>query len=224
MKNEEVVNLFKRYWGYQRLVKRFVIAVEAVLFVFNANEILFGPKPIGFSGFLLGVLWILFVLFVLYVVVSSVIEFVMNVTVGTVFRYRAVGMLQRQFGKLIRSDFERVWLMEPGIFSIDCQERFVLFSSNETGYVAIRINSDDILSTKIERDISFSTRTEATHSVDGWSGEGRSFSRSVSVQREGISLEIAYKGSDNLPYVVVVPFGEDRISAERAQHMIQMFA
>ena len=148
----------------------------------------------------------------------------MNVTVGTVFRYRAVGMLQRQFGKLIRSDFERVWLMEPGIFSIDCQERFVLFSSNETGYVAIRINSDDILSTKIERDISFSTRTEATHSVDGWSGEGRSFSRSVSVQREGISLEIAYKGSDNLPYVVVVPFGEDRISAERAQHMIQMFA
>ena len=51
MKNEEVVNLFKRYWGYQRLVKRFVIAVEAVLFVFLANEILFGPKPIGFSGF-----------------------------------------------------------------------------------------------------------------------------------------------------------------------------
>lgn len=51
MKNEEVVNLFKRYWGYQRLVKRFVIAIEAVLFVFLIYEVLFGPKPIDFLVF-----------------------------------------------------------------------------------------------------------------------------------------------------------------------------
>lgn len=159
-----------------------------------------------------------------YSIVCVLAFIVVLAVMGARFRSRAVKELRDQFARIIRSDFEWVWSVRPGIFSIDCQERFVLFSSGETGYVAIRINSDDILSTKIERDISFSTRTEATHSVDGWSGEGRSFSRSVSVQREGISLEIAYKGSDNLPYVVVVPFGEDRISAERAQYMIQMFA
>ena len=49
-------------------------------------------------------------------------------------------------------------------------------------------------------------------------------SRSSGISRESIVLEITYKGSDNLPYVVSIPFDEDRISAERAQYMIQMFA
>ena len=141
MKNEEVVNLFKRYWGYQRFVKRFVIAIEAVLFVFFIYEVLFGPEPIGFFGFLWSVLWILFVLFTIYVIVSSVIEFVMNITVGTAFRYRAVEMLRRQFGRLIRSDFERTWLVNPGIFSIDCQDKYLLVSSSSTGYDAIRLDA-----------------------------------------------------------------------------------
>ncbi|MBF1247686.1 MAG: hypothetical protein HXM45_07305 [Lautropia mirabilis] len=224
MKNEEVVNLFKRYWEYQRFVKRLVIAIEVIFFVYLVSGVLFGPKAIGFFDFLGSVLWYFFVLSFIYAIVCSVIEHVMNATVGMVFRYRAVGMLRRQFGKLIRSDFERAWLKEPGIFSIDCQKRFILFSSSETGYTAIRINIDDILSTKIERDISFSSVTQAVHDIDGWSGKGRSVSESVGEQREGISLEIAYEGTDNLPYVVVVPFDEDRISAERAQHMIQMFA
>ena len=223
MKNEEVVSLSNRYLGYLRFVKRSVMVVVAIIFVKFVFEGLSKFPGAGFLFILFNVLGLLLLMFVLYGFVFSLILMVMNLTVGMVFRNRALEMLRKQFGKLIRSDFERTWL-EPGIFSIDCQERFVLFSSNETGYVAIRINSDDILSTKIERDISFSTRTEATHSVDGWSGGGRSFSQSVSVQREGISLEIAYKGSDNLPYVVVVPFDEDRISAERAQYMIQMFA
>ena len=224
MKNEEVVNLFKRYWGFHRLVKRLVIAVEAVLFIFLLYEFASGSERVGFLGLLWAIFWLLFVMSIIYVILISVIDYVMNIVVVADYRYRAIEMLRNQFKRLIRSDFEWVWLVNPGIFSIDCRERFILFSSSETGYVAIRIDGDDILSTKIERDISVSTKTQATHSVDGWSGKGRSDSRSVSVQREGISLEIAYKGSDNLPYVVVVPFGEDRISAERAQYMIQMFA
>jgi hypothetical protein len=224
MKNEEVVNLFKRYWGYQRFVKRFVIAIEAVLFVFFIYEVLFGPEPIGFFGFLWSVLWILFVLFTIYVIVSSVIEFVMNITVGTAFRYRAVEMLRRQFGRLIRSDFERTWLVNPGIFSIDCQDKYLLVSSSSTGYDAIRLDAGNIVSSKVERSVFVETETVYGSGSLSDVVNRNPVSRSTSTSREIIVLEITYKGSDNLPYVVSIPFDEDRISAERAQYMIQMFA
>jgi hypothetical protein len=224
MKNEEVVNLFKRYWGYQRLVKRFVIAIEAVLFVFLIYEVLFGPKPIDFFGFLLGVLWVLFVLFVVYVIASSAIEFVMNITVGTAFRYRAVEMLQRQFGRLIRSDFERTWLVNPGIFSIDCRDKYLLVSSSSTEYDAIRLDAGNIVSSKVERSVFVETKTVYGQGSLSDVVNRTPVSRSSSISRESIVLEITYKGSDNLPYVVSIPFDEDRISAERAQYMIQMFA
>lgn len=223
MENQEILKLIDRNKKILVVFIRVCLLLIILKLSFDLRDMLrfnavWGGKSVS------DMLFSLALNFLGYSIVCVLVFIVVLAVMGARFRSRAVKELRDQFARIIRSDFEWVWSVRPGIFSIDCQERFVLFSSGETGYVAIRINSDDILSTKIERDISFSTRTETTHSVDGWYGEGRSFSRSVSVQREGISLEITYKGSDNLPYVVVVPFGEDRISAERAQCMIQMFA
>lgn len=223
MENQEILKLIDRNKKILVVFIRVCLLLIILKLSFDLRDMLrfnavWGGKSVS------DMLFSLALNFLGYSIVCVLAFIVVLAVMGARFRSRAVKELRDQFARIIRSDFEWVWSVRPGIFSIDCQERLVLFSSSETGYVAIRINSDDILSTKIERDISFSTRTEATHSVDGWSGGGRSFSRSVSVQREGISLEIAYKGSDNLPYVVVVPFDEDRISAERAQYMIQMFA
>ncbi|WP_156789141.1 hypothetical protein [Lautropia mirabilis] len=148
----------------------------------------------------------------------------MNITVGTAFRYRAVEMLQRQFGRLIRSDFERTWLVNPGIFSIDCRDKYLLVSSSSTEYDAIRLDAGNIVSSKVERSVFVETKTVYGQGSLSDVVNRTPVSRSSSISRESIVLEITYKGSDNLPYVVSIPFDEDRISAERAQYMIQMFA
>lgn len=140
------------------------------------------------------------------------------------FRSRVVKELRKQFGGLIRSDFEWVWHDGPGIFSIDCQDKYLLINSRFTRYTAIRLDAGNILSSKVERSVF--VETETVYGPGSLSDvlNGTPVSRSISSPREVIVLEITYKGSDNLPYVVSIPFDEDRISAERAQYMIQMFA
>ena len=80
------------------------------------------------------------------------------------------------------------------------------------------------MSSKVERSVFVETETVYGPGSLSDVVNRNPVSRSISSPREVIVLEITYKGSDNLPYVVSIPFDEDRISAERAQHMIQMFA
>lgn len=170
-------------------------------------------------------IFILFVIgFVGYIFVLGFAISIVDRTLGVYVRNRAVALLRRQFRSLIQSDFEWVWFDSPGIFCIDCRKRYLLVNYISTGYTALRLDAANILSSKVERSAYIETTT--TRGVESLSDLGRRdlISRSTSRARESFVLEIAYKSPDNVPYVVSIPFDEDRISAERAQYMIQMFA
>ena len=223
MENQEILKLIDRIKKVCTIFIRVSLLLIVLKLSFDLRDMMrysayWGGKSV------LDMLFSLVLNFLGYSIVCILVfVFVLAVMMAR-FRRRAVKELREQFRSLIRSDSEWVWGDRPGIFSIDCQGKYLLINSFSTKYTAIRLDSGNILSSKVERSVF--VETETTHGPGSLSDvlDNRYVSRSISSPREVIVLEITYKGSDNLPYVVSIPFGEDRISAERAQHMIQMFA
>lgn len=223
MENQEILKLMDRNKKILVVFIRVCLLLIILKLSFDLRDMLrfsayWGGKSV------LNMLFSLSLNFLGYSIVC-ILAFIFLVAVMVVrFRKRAVKELREHFGGLIRSDFEWVWRDRPGIFSIDCQGKYLLVNSFSTKYTAIRLDAGNILSSKVERSVF--VETETVYGPGSLSDvlDRIPVSRSTSTSREIIVLEITYKGSDNLPYVVSIPFGEDRISAERAQCMIQMFA
>ena len=223
MENQEILKLIDRNKKICTIFIRVCLLLIVLKLSFDLRDMMLYSAYWGGKS-VLDMLFSLVVKFFGYSIVCILAFCVFLAVLETCFRGRAVKELRKQFGSLIRSDFEWVWRDRPGIFSIDCQGKYLLFNSYSTGYAAIRLDSGNILSSKLERSVFVETETTRGPGSLSDALNNNYVSRSISSSREVIVLEITYKGSDNLPYVVSIPFGEDRISAERAQHMIQMFA
>lgn len=223
MENEEILKLIDRNKKILVVFIRVCLLLIILKLSFDLRDMLRFDAVLGEKS-VLDMLLSLGLRFLGYSIVCILAFAVVLAVMMARFRRRAVKELREQFRSLIRSDFEWVWSDRPGIFSIDCQGKYLLINSHSTRYTAIRLDAGNILSSKVERSVF--VETETTHGPGSLSDvlDNRYVSRSISSPREVIVLEITYKGSDNLPYVVSIPFGEDRISAERAQCMIQMFA
>ena len=223
MKNEKILDLIsKKNKFYQFLVRASLLLIMLKL-AFDFRDML-QVDPFGREKSSSDILFsLVFRLFGYTLFCYVVIRVVTRVTEGA-FKDRAVEELCSQFNNLIRSDFQWVWFESPGIFSIDCQDKYLWVNSSSTGYSAIRLDAGNIVSSKVERSVFVETETVYGPGSLSDVANRNPVSRSSSRSRESIVLEITYMGSDNLPYVVSIPFDEDRISAERAQYMIQMFA
>ena len=224
MKNKSVLILLS---FYRKLILVVMLVIFLVVLYFCSIEFIdiFRMDRYRDGGDTFFRIFILFVIgFVGYILALGFVISVVDHTLGVYVRNRSVTLLRRQFRSLIQSDFEWVWFDSPGIFGIDCRKGYLLVNYISTGYTALRLDAANILSSKVERSAYIETTT--TRGVESLSDLGRRdlISRSTSRARESFVLEIAYKSPDNVPYVVSIPFGEDRISAERAQYMIQMFA
>lgn len=151
-----------------------------------------------------------------------------NLTVGNLMRSLAVRKLKEQFGNYLTADFEHTWKQPPGIFAISTRNNFMIASYPETGYVPIRLTKDDIQSIKVERNVDrIETKTKHRGNLSMHGGMfGYNFgssSRSISKVKEAAFLEIQYLTAQDEPEILVIPFGEDRITAEKAQSMLQRF-
>lgn len=230
MKNEEVLDLIARNKKFYSVFFRAILLVYLLILAFAFLRMLSAFSSRGLGIEVVAVLYVLFLVTIWYLIVCFIVLVFGGLVVNRRFRARKIEALRNQLKYIIRPDFEHVWtsyvgilnVPNPGIFCIECQRQFVLISSLSTGYEALRLDAGNVVSMKIERR-SF-VETEARGSMRGSSGFYSTRSSSISVTKETAVLEITYKGSDNLPYVAVIPFDEDRISAERAQYMIQMFS
>lgn len=230
MKNEEVLDLIARNKKFYSVFFRASLLIYLLILAFAFLRMFNSVSDRRHDGEWLFVLFVLFLVTIWYLIVCFIVLVFGGWTANRCFRAREVEALRNQVRHIIQADFEHVWtgcvgvlnIPNPGIFCIECQRQFVLISSLSTGYEVLRLDAGNVVSMKIERR-SF-VETETRGSMRGSSGSYSTSSSSISVTKETAVLEITYKGSDNLPYVVSIPFGEDRISAERAQHMIQMFA
>lgn len=234
MKNEEVLDLIARNKKFYSVFFRASLLIYLLILAFAFLRMLSAFSSRGLGIEVVAVLYVLFFATIWYLIVCFIVLVFGGWTANRRFRAREVEALRNQVRHIIRADFEHVWtsyvgvlnIPNPGIFCVECQRQFVLISSLSTGYEVLRLDAGNVVSMKIERRSFVETETTGSMrgSMRGSSGYYSTNSSSISITKETAVLEIMYKGFDNLPYVVVIPFDEDRISAERAQYMIQMFA
>lgn len=121
------------------------------------------------------------------------------------------------------------YLGAPGAFAVT-RAGELLLADRSTGFSILRLEPEQIVEAKVERDLTQITNTR--HSgrtviggygggfAGGWISGGKS--TSISQNRETAFLEIRYQLEPNgIVYTANVPFGDDRRTADSACAMIQ---